>query len=105
MSVSQAIAPHLPSLRRFARTLSGSQQSGDAYIVALLETLIGNPAIFPSGLTPKIALYRLFLRIWNSVNADTLKDFGGERSEGLQSLQSLPPRPRQALLLLAVEGF
>ncbi|HXW22811.1 MAG TPA: response regulator, partial [Rhodomicrobium sp.] len=28
MSVSQSIAPHLPSLRRFARALSGSQESG-----------------------------------------------------------------------------
>ncbi|MGO9806943.1 MAG: response regulator, partial [Rhodomicrobium sp.] len=40
MRVSQMIAPHLPSLRKFARVLSGSQESGDAYVVALLEALV-----------------------------------------------------------------
>ncbi|MBI4723765.1 MAG: response regulator, partial [Rhodomicrobium sp.] len=59
MSVSQSIAPHLPSLRRFARGLCGSQGSGDAYVVALLEALAENPSMFPADLDPKIALYRI----------------------------------------------
>ena len=29
MSLGQAIAPHLPYLRRYGRAISGSQQSGD----------------------------------------------------------------------------
>ncbi len=29
MSIAQAIAPHLPYLRRFARALAGTQQEGD----------------------------------------------------------------------------
>ena len=29
MSLSAAIAPHLPFLRRFSRAVSGSQESGD----------------------------------------------------------------------------
>ena len=62
MSVSQVLKPHLPSLRRFARALSGSQESGDAYVVALLEAILENAAMFPPGLPPKIALYRLFLK-------------------------------------------
>ncbi|MGO9544850.1 MAG: response regulator [Rhodomicrobium sp.] len=105
MSVSQAIVPHLPALRRFARALSGSQASGDAYVVAVLELLLANPAMLPAGLAPKIALYRLFLKLWNSVDANAFPDFNAEKSEVLRSLQTLTPKPRQAFLLLSIEGF
>ena len=37
MSLSAAIAPHLPFLRRFSRAVSGSQESGDALVAALLD--------------------------------------------------------------------
>ena len=37
------VGPHLPYLRRFSRALTGSQKSGDAYVEALLETIIANP--------------------------------------------------------------
>ena len=43
MSISQAIAPHLPQLRRFARALTGSQKGGDAYVVETLEALVADP--------------------------------------------------------------
>jgi CheY-like chemotaxis protein len=105
MPLSDSIAPHLSSLRRFARALSGSQASGDAYVVALLETLIEDPSIFPSGLDPKTALYNAFLKIWNSVGANSFPTFSAEESEALRGLQTLTPEPRQAILLLSVEGF
>ncbi len=105
MPVSQSIAPHLPSLRRFARALSGSQESGDAYVVALLEALAEDPSMFPLDMDPKIALYRLFLKIWNSVDANAFPALRLEQTEAMRSLQSLTPEPRQAFLLLSVEGF
>jgi len=105
MTVSQSIAPHLPSLRRFARALCGSQASGDAYVVALLEALVENPSMFPTDLEPKIALYQLFLKIWNSVGANGFPAFRLEESEAIHGLQTLTPKPRQAFLLLSVEGF
>ena len=105
MPASEAIAPHLPSLRRFARALSGSQESGDAYVVALLEALLQNPAMFSTSVDPKIALYQLFLKIWNSVDANAFANLKVERSETARNLQSVTPKPRQALLLLSVEGF
>ena len=40
MSISQTLAPHLPYLRRYARALTGSQASGDAYVAATLEALV-----------------------------------------------------------------
>jgi len=104
MSVSQSIAPHLPSLRRFARALSGSQESGDAYVVALLEALVENPSIFPLDIDPKVALYKIFLKIWNSVDANAFPNLKFDNSDTVR-LQTLTPKPRQAFLLLSVEGF
>ena len=43
MSISNAIAPHIPFLRRFARALCGTQASGDAYVAAALETILADP--------------------------------------------------------------
>jgi DNA-directed RNA polymerase specialized sigma24 family protein len=45
LSTSQAVLQHLPSLRRYARALTGSQASGDAYVVAAVESLIASPKI------------------------------------------------------------
>ena len=77
MPVAQAITPHLPSLRRYARALSGSQESGDAYLIALLEALVENPTMFPSVIPPKIGLYRLVSTLWNSVDTNAFPDAPG----------------------------
>lgn len=37
MSLTARVAVHLPLLRRFARAVTGSQTSGDAYVAAMLE--------------------------------------------------------------------
>jgi CheY-like chemotaxis protein len=105
MSISQVLKPHLPSLRRFARALAGSQESGDAYVVALLEAILENATMFPPGLPPKIALYRLFLKIWNSVDANAFPNFNVRGNGASRNLQTLTPKPRQAFLLLTLEGF
>ena len=64
---SQAVAQHLPYLRRYARALSGSQGSGDAYVAATLEAVIQDPKVLEDGASTRIALYKLFTKIWNSV--------------------------------------
>ncbi|HMI12644.1 MAG TPA: response regulator, partial [Bradyrhizobium sp.] len=45
MSRSQLVAEHLPLLRRYARALTGNQASGDAYVGAMLEALLQDPAL------------------------------------------------------------
>ena len=42
MPNSSAVAQYLPFLRRYARALTGSQASGDAYVAATLEALIAD---------------------------------------------------------------
>ena len=58
MSVAEKVTAHLPYLRRFARAVTGSQKSGDAYVVSTLEAMLADPAIFSDDLAPRVALYR-----------------------------------------------
>ena len=105
MTVAQSVASNLPALRRFARALSGSQESGDAYVVAVLEALAKDVTIFPRDMEPKVALFHLLLKIWDSVDLNAEPSAPPDASRPMRRLQRLTPKPRQALLLLAVEGF
>jgi DNA-directed RNA polymerase specialized sigma24 family protein len=108
MSISREIVAHLPYLRRFARALCGRQESGDAYVVALLESLIADPSLFPRGMDSRAALYRVFLKIWDSleINLAPQPSAAGEPDAAARRhLEAITPRPRQAFLLTAVEGF
>jgi DNA-directed RNA polymerase specialized sigma24 family protein len=107
MSLSAAIAPHLPYLRRFSRAVSGSQASGDAMVAAMLEALIADTGMFPKASSDRIALYQIFARLFTSVNVripESPPETPWERS-AQANLGALAPRPRQAFLLVAVEGF
>lgn len=107
MSISENIAPHLPYLRRFSRALTGSQEGGDAYVVEVLEALVAAPASFPTDVEPRVALYRTFLKVWNSVELNRgtsgLDAEDGHATDG--TLGSITPLARQAFLLTSVEGF
>lgn len=105
MSTSQAVLQQLPFLRRYARALSGSQASGDAYVAATLESLIASPQILETGTSSRVALYRLFTKIWNSVSVNGKPEAGGTTLPPEQHLTQITPRPRQAFLLVALEGF
>ena len=105
MSIAKEIAPHLPYLRRFARALSGTQASGDAYVVAMLEALVEDASVFPRDIDPRLGLYRTFLKLWSSVGLNVEAGPGSDRSSAERNLDALTPRPRQAFLLRTVEGF
>ena len=74
MPKSQLVAQHVPYLRRYARALTGSQASGDAYVTASLEALIKEPNLLPKDRRPRVALFRLFSAIWNSVPVNASAD-------------------------------
>jgi DNA-directed RNA polymerase specialized sigma24 family protein/CheY-like chemotaxis protein len=105
VSTSQAVAQHLPFLRRYARALTGSQHSGDTYVAAALEALIEDRTVL-EGSEPRVALYRLFTKIWNSVvvngGADPVPEAKAPVEQRLGHITALP---RQAFLLIALEGF
>jgi CheY-like chemotaxis protein len=106
MSLSSLIGPQIPLLRRYARALSGSQASGDAYVAALLETLLADAEAFARSADPREETYRLFSRVWNAM---PLNGVGEGKNLPLSTpdrrLEAITPLPRQAFLLTAVEGF
>lgn len=107
MSLAREIAPHLPLLRRYARALTGAQESGDAFVAAALEAIVANPEEFPPG-DSRVALYQVFHRIWASANVEV--DEGIEETtrgarKAQERLRTLSPISRQALLLTTLESF
>jgi len=105
LSTSQSVVQHLPFLRRYARALTGHQASGDAYVAATLESLIASPQILESAPNQRVALYKLFTKIWNSVAVNGKPDAAVPHLTAEQHLTQITPRPRQAFLLVALEGF
>jgi CheY-like chemotaxis protein len=104
MASQLEISSFLPFLRRYARALTGSQASGDAYVTATIQALIADPNLIKSTTNPRVALYRLFTGIWSSVSlnksGEAVPHFPAE-----YYLSQLTPLPRQAFLLVAMEGF
>ncbi|WP_439534024.1 response regulator [Polymorphobacter sp.] len=97
-SIRDALAPHLPHLRRYARALAGSQQSGDVYVRMTLESLLAAPeqwtlAANANDLQARVALFQLFHTV--TLSAET----------PLPGNVEVPEGGMQALLLTAVEGF
>ena len=106
MSMTATLGPHLPYLRRYARALTGSQSSGDAYVRASLQALLEGNAELLKDVPPKIALYQLFHVLWSSSGKYDAADAApGTRSSVEGRIQALLPTNREALLLTAVEGF
>lgn len=107
MSIADQIGPHLPYLRRYARALTGQQSAGDTYVAAALETLVSEPKQFDTTLPPRVAIYRLLSRVWNTVplNQALPIDADIEATKAERNLEAISPKPRQAFLLCSVEGF
>lgn len=105
VSISQLVSQHLPFLRRYARALTGSQKSGDTYVAAVLEALIEEPENFPGEYEPRVALYRAFTKVWNSLAEGGFSDPDAKSLQVEKRLIQLTPRTRQAFLLLGLEGF
>jgi len=104
MSLVAKLAPHLPYVRRYARALTGDQQSGDNYVRASLEALAAGDLELEDRLTPRVALYRAFHAIWGTTGAQLEPGDSGLDNPSNRLLR-IPPRSRQAFLLTALEGF
>ncbi|HLH11651.1 MAG TPA: response regulator [Methylovirgula sp.] len=108
MSISKAISSHVPYLRRFARALTGTQAGGDAYVLATLEAVVAEPDAFAESADLRTALYRLFLKVWESMPVNGFVDqlsFSSDEKGAQRNLEAIPLRPRIAFLLSSLEGF
>jgi response regulator PhyR-like protein len=57
MPNATAVAQHLPFLRRYARAVTGTQTSGDAYVAAVLEAIVEDPKLLDTT-DLRVTLYR-----------------------------------------------
>jgi DNA-directed RNA polymerase specialized sigma24 family protein len=105
MSKALAVAQHLPYLRRYARALTGSQASGDAYVAATLEALVEDPELLEASDPPRVTLFRLFSTIWNSLPVNSAAEPLANVMAAERHLGQITAQPRQAFLLISVEGF
>jgi DNA-directed RNA polymerase specialized sigma24 family protein len=107
MSLTARVATHLPYLRRFARAVTGSQTSGDAYVAAMLEALIEDLSLFSDTGNDRVSLYRLFVQIFERLDVEVApleSPFAWEK-RAAANLANLPKMERIAFLLISVEAF
>ncbi|MBK1666201.1 response regulator [Rhodospirillum rubrum] len=103
-AVSQAVVHQLPFLRRYARALCGDQIAGDEIVKAVLEVIVADPRVIPDVTDLRVRLYQLFHKVWMS--AGSLSAPAEDAETDIQRrVSQLPAQDRQALLLVAMEGF
>lgn len=105
VDLSATVARYLPYLRRYARALTGNQTSGDQYAVAVLETIVADPALLSAQPDPKVALFSVFHSIWSTSGAPVAEADDRVASAAQAHLARLTQNSREALLLNTIEGF
>jgi DNA-directed RNA polymerase specialized sigma24 family protein len=108
MSIGAEVAAHLPFLRRYARALTGSQSTGDAFVKATLEAALADDDLAHSLRGGRVPLYAAFNKLWSSAYmevADENDVRGLHESAAQDQLKKITPLNRQALLLTTVEDF
>ncbi|KIC23600.1 MULTISPECIES: response regulator [unclassified Leisingera] len=105
--IASQIGANLPYLRRYARALTGSQDTGDKYALATLEGILAGEEDYDSTLSPKLALFRVFHAIWSSSGAPAAEneDEPSLAAKAQKHLRRLTPNTREALLLHTIEEF
>jgi DNA-directed RNA polymerase specialized sigma24 family protein len=103
--MASLIGTELPYLRRYARALTGSQDSGDRYAAATLEAILMAPDLFDGASDTKTALFHAFHLVWSSAGAPVGEADTRISAAAQAHMADLTPNSREALLLHAIEGF
>jgi CheY-like chemotaxis protein len=105
MPIGDQITTNLPYLRRYARALTGTQASGDAFVRATLEAALADSDLRASLADGRVPLYRAFTKLWDSASLEVA---GVGAAEGVheaaaqERLAHVTPPNRQALLLTTI---
>ncbi len=109
MSLGDQVAANLPYLRRYARALTGTQQTGDAFVRATLEAALADDALKASLSGGRVPLYKAFNKVWSSAYLEVADDEDSDPSShedaAQDRLRTITPLNRQALLLTTLEDF
>src|SRR6476620_6417145 len=110
MSLGARVAGNLPYLRRYARALTGSQTTGDAFVREPLEAALVDDGLREMIGSGRAELYHAFNKIWSSAHVDVpqeeIADPGadnGHEAAAQARLSHITPLSRQALLLTTLE--
>jgi DNA-directed RNA polymerase specialized sigma24 family protein/CheY-like chemotaxis protein len=102
-NITDRIGQNLPYLRRHARALTGSQQEGDRYAILTLEAILADLSLFDEGLSPRVALYKVFQSIWSTSGGQFDPAEDGTTGKAQKHLAALTRDTREALLLHTIE--
>lgn len=102
--ISEQLGTHIPFLRRFARAMTGNQQSGDRFAAAALEAILVDRSVL-DGHDVKTGLFKVLFGIWASAGAPVENNEDGARAKAQRRLADLTNNSREALLLHTIEGF
>lgn len=108
MSLGSRVAVNLPYLRRYARALTGSQSTGDAFVREMLEAALADDGLKELIGAGRAELYHVFNKVWASAFVDVPDeggDTGSHEAAAQQRLSAITPLNRQALLLTTLEDF
>jgi CheY-like chemotaxis protein/DNA-directed RNA polymerase specialized sigma24 family protein len=109
MSLGDQVAANLPYLRRYARALTGSQHTGDAFVRATLEAALADDTLKASLSGGRVPLYKAFNKVWSSAYLEVADDGEPGTAEhetaARDRLRAITPLNRQALLLTTLEDF
>lgn len=103
--LGKMIGANLPYLRRYARALTGSHDTGDRYAAAALEAILEDSAEVKATSDPKLSLFRAFHAVWLSAGTPVGEPDSPLSARAQDHMASLTPNTREALLLHAIEGF
>lgn len=108
MSLGAKVATNLPYLRRYARALTGSQKTGDAFVRETLEAALADEGLRQMIGAGRAELYHVFNKVWSSGFVDTgapVAVDGSHEAAAQERLSHITPLNRQALLLTTLEDF
>lgn len=105
VDLAGAIGTNLPYLRRYARALTGSQDAGDRFAAATLESILDDSVPFAADDHPKLGLFRAFHTVWLAAGAPLGHPDSPLSARAQGHMAGLTPLSREALLLHTIEGF
>jgi len=108
LNAQNEIVRHLPSLRRYARCLTGSQERGDQYVRVCLEAILADVGLISGHKDVRVGLYCVFHAMWTGI----LEPMDAGRVVGLlgsgrleRHVRALPALERETLLLTTLCEF
>jgi len=99
------IAANLPFLRRYARALTGNQDTGDRFAAATLEAILLDDAIISRVVNSRVTLFAAFHLVWSSAGSPVGTPDSRLSARAQSHMANLTANTREALLLHSIEGF